>query len=140
MDYNLAVEGDDSQILIDWGNEKDWITRYRQQLDSAHRISLIPKKYSPLPVITVDVRDRNWIIFSKVFGKLSAAGHKHEIRLYAIGWQANLGGQSVKSLLWVYPNGAIESALWPGYVDQFFAAAIPPDAVSTPELTATATL
>jgi len=41
------------------------------------------------------------------------------IRLYAIGWQCNVRGVSVKSLTWVYPNGAIEHAEEPGFVNAF---------------------
>ena len=117
LEYNIAVEGDGPDILIDWGHAPGWATEHRDRLDNADRISLIPKDDVALPVVTVDLRgDRRWVVFSRVCGLVN---NDKRIRVYAIGWQRNVRGVAVKSLTWVYPNGAIEHAEEPSYIGKF---------------------
>lgn len=120
MEYNIVIEGGGNSLVIDWGNDKNWARRYRAQLDGAERISLIQKTPpTPLPVVTVALGDgRRWIVFSRVFGKIDGG---QQVRLYCIGWQRTVKGVNVKSLTWVYPNGAIENADMPTFADRFLA-------------------
>ena len=104
--YDIAVECGEQSILIQWGNSPQWITRYRDELTHADRISLIPKSSaSGLPVVTVRLTEgRRWVLFSRVYGRVPGG----QIRMHCIGWQATVKGVNVKSLLWVYPTGDVE--------------------------------
>ena len=116
--YNVAIEGDFAPLLIDWGNEAQWIDRCRAELDSAARLSLIPKDGQKLPVVSVQLGNgRRWVLFSRI---VSRVGGK-SVRLYAIGWQQTINGINVKSLTWVYPNGTIENGENPTYAELFLA-------------------
>lgn len=114
----MAVEGQGNQHQIDWGNCPNWADRYRDDLNNAHRISLIPKKIGGhLPIVTVAMGEgRRWIVFSRVFGRM---GQEARIRLYAIGWQATVKGRNVRSINWIYPNGTVENAIDPSLWMQF---------------------
>lgn len=118
--YNIAVETEDTSILIPWGEAKGWADKYRDQLNSADSIALIPKEGESLPVVTVDLSEgRRWILFSRVYGVLNkSSGGKNEIRMYCIGWQKKIKGTNVKSLNWVYPGGSVENGENPTYVDE----------------------
>lgn len=112
--YNIAVESPNGQHLIQWGNEKGWLETCRDLLDNATRISLIPK--DKMPLVTVQLGNgRRWVVFSRVYGRLPGG----RMRMYCIGWQATVKGVNVKSLLWVYPNGNIESGDEPSYWKEF---------------------
>lgn len=114
LDYNIAIEGRGYQELVDWGEAPDWQKALQDQLESAQRISLIPKTSNGLPVVTVELgEDKRWVVFSRVVGRLGGK----RIRLYCIGWQMTVGTKNIKSLQWVYPNGVIESADRPNYAD-----------------------
>lgn len=116
--YNVAIESEEEQVLIDWGNEKGWQDTHKELLNSADRISFIPKEQN-LPVVTVALdNEKRWIVFSRVHGRISG-GNGREIRLYCIGWQKTIRGVNEKSLLWVYPGGAVECADFPTMIEQF---------------------
>ena len=111
MLYDIAIEAPDKQALVKWGEEKGWLETHRQLLNRAERISLIPKQ-AGMPVVTVRLdRDKRWVIFSRVYGRIPGG----QVRLYCIGWQATVRGVNVKSLLWVYPNGSVECSEVPSY-------------------------
>ena len=121
--YNVAIEGDFPSVLIDWGNDKGWADREREKLDSARRLTLIPKDANPaLPIVSVDLAgDRRWILFSRVYGELNVgSGGQKRVRVYCLGWQSTVGGENVKLINWIYPNGVVEAAdeatLWKLYV------------------------
>ena len=115
MLYNIAVETPNEQHLIQWGNEKGWLDTYRDLLNNATRISLIPK--GKMPLVTVQLGNgKRWIVFSRVYGRLPGG----QVRLYCIGWQMTVNGKNIKSLIWVYPNGNIECAEEPSYWRKFF--------------------
>lgn len=112
--YNIAVEGNGYQELVNWGETLGWQKILSDQLESAQRISLIPKTSNGLPVVTVELgEDKRWVVFSRVVGRLGGK----RIRLYCIGWQMTVGTKNIKSLQWVYPNGVIENADEPSYAD-----------------------
>lgn len=120
--YNIGIEVDkDQQFVVNWGQDKDWQTRMRTMLDSAFRISLIPKEKNGGPIVTVALDDnKRWVIFSRVVGQVaSATGRKVEMRLYCIGWQKKIKGVNVKSLQWIYPGGTIECSDEPTLVKYF---------------------
>jgi len=118
IEYNIAIENAGRpDVVVDWGNTPGWVEQHRERLDTADRISLIPKNGQPLPTVTVALDgERRWVVFSRVCGVVN--GDKH-IRLYAIGWQQTVRGVNVKSLTWVYPTGAIEHAERPSFVNRF---------------------
>jgi len=120
LSYNVAIESVDGQVLVDWGNEKNWQETHRELLNSAHRISLIPKnKVHDQPVVSIVLDgEKRWVIFSRVYGHV-AGGNGREIRMYCIGWQKTIRGVNEKSLLWVYPSGAVECAEQPTMIDHF---------------------
>jgi hypothetical protein len=118
FEYNVAIEGDDASVVVNWGHEPGWIEAQRDLLEAAHTISLIPKDASSvLPVVSARLGDgRRWVIFSRVYGAVTGP---NTVRLYCIGWQAKVKGVSVKSLLWVYPTGAVECAEEPTHWKRF---------------------
>jgi hypothetical protein len=120
ISYNVAIEGK-RQILVDWGNTPGWLETYREDLDNAHRISLIPKEGQPIPVVSVILDgSKRWIVGSRVCGRVNkGTGEGSEIRIYFIGWQQTIGNINVKSIHWVYPGGAVECADEPMLVDHF---------------------
>lgn len=106
LDYNIAVEHENTTTFIDWEKPGRWITQFRPILDIATSIALVPKTGKPLPAIRVMLNDtKRWIIFSRVF--YTTQGQK---RLYAIGWQTTVRGLNVKSITWVLPDGSIQNA------------------------------
>lgn len=116
--YNIAIENGDGQALVDWGNEKNWLVTHKELLDNADRISLIPKEQG-LPVVTVALdNEKRWVVFSRIYGRISG-GNGREIRMYCIGWQKTVRGVNEKSLLWVYPGGAVECADQPTMINKF---------------------
>ena len=123
--YDIVVEplGDRPEIVIDWGETPGWIDTYRDELDGARAIALIPKDGEQMPVVRISLTgDRRWVVFSRVAGRI-AGGQKTEglLRIYCIGWQRTVRGENVKALTWVYPMGAIESADEPTMLDAFLA-------------------
>lgn len=120
--YNIAVEGKAGNILIDWGNSPGWLKRHAEELAQAEYLSLLPKSAdSPLPVLVVKLEQRRrWILFSRVYGTIPGV---RQVRLYCLGWQNTVGGENVKSLLWVYPGGAVECAEEPSWVGEVLAEA-----------------
>lgn len=118
VEYDVAIEGAFGNVLVNWGHEPGWIDECREQLETAERVSLIPKEGIALPVVTVGLGDgRRWVLFSRVFGK---TGTVRRVRLYCVGWQRTVRGVNTKALLWVYPGGAVECADEPSFVDRFF--------------------
>ena len=114
--YNIAIESDDAQELVDWGNAPGWIEQHRAILDTAHTLSLIPKDGYELPVVSVRLDgSKRWVCFSRICGQLPGG----QVRLYCIGWQSTIKKINVKSLLWVYPSGAVECADDPSYWQEF---------------------
>lgn len=120
IEYNIAIETTGDSILILWGDSKDWAERYRNELDNANSLALIPKEGKRLPLVTVDLSGgKRWVAFSKVFGIMGKDDNKRrEIRLYCIGWQQKISGTNVKSLNWVYPGGTVENSEKPNFVDK----------------------
>jgi len=117
--YNIAIEGDGYNLLVDWGDGTDWVKKLRTELDNAERISLIPKEGCHLPLVTVQLEEnQRWVIFSRVFGK-TAKEEPHQARTYCIGSQENIAGKNKKSLTWIYPNGSIEIAEEPSLIGLF---------------------
>jgi len=108
IEYNIVVSTETEGTIINWGNEPNWADKYRELLDSAVIISLVPKKVpSHLRPVAIKLGDdRRWIIFSRVYGQVTGG---KEIRLYAIGWQKSIGDKTEKSITWVYPDGGIEN-------------------------------
>lgn len=106
IEYNIRLEAGGRTITIDWGNEPGWVERYRAELESASRISLIPKRAGGnLPPVAVTLGDgRRWVVFSQVVGQVNGP---RQARVYAIGWQGTIGGRNIKALVWVYPDGHI---------------------------------
>lgn len=104
IEYNVILETGTRPITIDWGNEPGWAERYRAELEGAGRIGLVPKRAGGKlpPVFAALGEGRRWVIFSQVVGRVNGPG---QVRLYAIGWQATIGGRNVKALVWVYPDG-----------------------------------
>lgn len=118
IQYNICIESDGESALIDWGVQPRWLDTYREMLDNADRISLIPKdEVSGLPVVTVTLGDqRHWQLWSRVYGRADLGGSGEEIRIrcYAIGWQNGVA----RSLMWVYPTGAVECADEPSFIKE----------------------
>jgi len=117
--FDVALEGIGFQTLIDWGNSPKWMTKYADQLMRVQRISLIPKKSISLqlPVVTARINEgKKWIIFSRVFGRTTQLSR---LRLHAIGWEENVEGKVIKSIMWVYPNGSVECSVTPSYTNEF---------------------
>jgi len=116
--YSLAFEGDGS-LLIDWGNTPGWLETHREFIDSATRVTLVPKdRDGGLPVVTVALTgDRRWVASMRVLWR---SDNPNRVRVYVIGWQDTVKGVNVKALTWVYPNGAIECSdeptLWKHYL------------------------
>ena len=108
IEYNIVVAGKNEGKIIDWGNDPDWVNKYRYLLDDAEMISLVPKKDKKnLRPVAIRLGDnRRWIIFSRVYGQVTSG---KEIRLYAIGWQKTFDDKSEKSITWIYPDGGIEN-------------------------------
>ena len=120
IEYDIAIEGGGRSILIEWDKDtaKGWVERYQAELASAERLSLVPCAGVALPVVTVRLGEgRRWVLFSRVFGQINTG---RQIRLYCLGWQSTVKGENVKSLLWVYPGGTVESAEEPSFVRKFF--------------------
>jgi len=124
IEYNVAIETNSGSILVDWGNSKDWVTKYREDLDNANSLALIPKEGIGLPIVTVELSgQKRWVVFSKVFGIINKKNNKKsEIRLYCIGWQQKVAGTNVKSLNWVYPGGTVENSENPSFVGKILKA------------------
>lgn len=119
--YDIAIERSQGQpIVIPWGNAPNWIKVYRDDLDNAAGIALIPKEGQFMPVVRVGLGgDRRWVIFSRVAGRITAGVAGAQVRAYCIGWQRTVQGENVKALTWVYPSGAIESADEPTMLGAF---------------------
>ena len=113
MLYDVAIEAPGQQARVKWGEEPGWLEKYRQLLERAERISLIPKKRTgKLPVVTVRLGEgKRWVLFSRVYGHI----YGEQIRFYCLGWQATVRRVNVKSLLWVYPTGDVEAAEEPSF-------------------------
>lgn len=106
-DYNLQIESDQGQAIVQLGQEQGWLMKYRHLLDTATRLSLLPRR-NGLPFVSVKLGGtKRWIYFSRVYGKMNSP---EQVRLYVIGWQDTISGKNVKSLLWIYPNGIVECA------------------------------
>jgi hypothetical protein len=112
--YDIAIEAPDGQIKIDWGHTPGWMETHRALLDTAERVSLLPKDPAVgLPLISTQLQPgQRWVLFSRVYGQVTGG---QQVRLYCIGWQQTIGGKSVKALTWVYPNGVIENGNEPTY-------------------------
>lgn len=123
IEYSILVEGVDDDgkaysIPINWGNESEWVRRFKDALDGAERITLFPKEGAEkLPIVSMCLDGHRWIVFSRVFGRTNT---RKRIRLHALGWQDTVHGKNVKALIWIYPNGTIELAKEPSFVDLFF--------------------
>lgn len=115
--YDIAIEAPDRKVKVKWGEESRWAETYRDLLDRAERISLLPKQpLFRLPVVTVKLKpDDRWIVFSRIYGQVAGPKVGKTIRMYAIGWQRTVRGVNVKSLTWIYPNGAVEVGEEPTY-------------------------
>lgn len=123
MLYNVAIEGDFQSVLVEWGSTPGWLETYKDQLERATKLTLIPKPgLSGLPLVTVSpTGDKRWILFSRVFGQVNRqTGAEVQVRLYCLGWQTTFEGDNLKLLMWVYPNGVVEAAdeptLWQLYL------------------------
>jgi hypothetical protein len=118
FEYNVVIESDDVSAVVNWGHEPGWIEAHRDLLEAAHTISLLPKDASSvLPVVSARLGDgRRWVIFSRVYGAITGP---NRVRLYCIGWQTKVKGVNVKSLMWVYPTGAVECAEEPTHWQRF---------------------
>jgi len=115
IEYDIVFEGKTNRRII-WGESPNWAREYKEELSAAKRISLIPKNGASLPIITVLLDEgKQWIVFSKVMGRMKGIGAGREFRLYAIGYQYNVNGSNVKHINWVYPGGSIECAEEPSY-------------------------
>jgi hypothetical protein len=111
IDYAILFNCDGEDVAIDWGNDPQWAEKYKNVLATAGRVWLIPKKgtETPLPPMSVSLEGgKRWIVFSKVIGQIGSSTKGKQIRIYAIGWQATVGGRNVKSISWVYPDGGVE--------------------------------
>jgi len=115
LEYNLIIQSPKGQAEIVLGQEDGWIDTYRRLLDTATRLSLSPRNDS-LPFVSVALEGKRWIYFSRVCGKM---GTERRARLYAIGWQDTVNGKNVKCILWIYPDGTIECAEEPSFVERF---------------------
>jgi len=126
--YDVLIEGEYENgqkynIRVAWGQESEWIKKHRKELDGARYITLYPKKdFLNMPTVVVSLdENKRWILFSRVYGAIGAYNSgATEIRLYCIGWQLETRGVNVKNLMWIYPNGSVESAEEPGFVNLFF--------------------
>jgi hypothetical protein len=120
--YNISIESKEESVLVDWGNTPGWMEACRDRLDSAYRISLIPKVAGSAPVVSAILDgEKRWLIGSRVCGKINkGTGDGKELRIYFIGWQQTVNGLNVKSIHWVYPGGAVECSDEPTLVDRFF--------------------
>ena len=117
--YNIVLELHGETAVVDWGNQPGWIEFLGEALENATRFMRVPKDDSGVPVVSVTLGDgRRWILFSRVIGS-TKAGLGNQIRLYAIGWQKNVGKSSVRCITWVYPDGLIEVAEEPSFVHLF---------------------
>ena len=112
--YDIAIEAPGGQVKIDWGNAPGWMEMHRVLLDTAERVSLLPKDTAVgLPLISTQLQpDQRWVLFSRVYGQVTSG---KQVRLYCIGWQQTVSSRSVKALTWVYPNGVIENDNEPTY-------------------------
>lgn len=122
IQYNVIIEKEGQGALIDWGNSPGWIEQHRELLDNAERMTLIPKEGISLPVVSVALGpDRRWILFSRVAGIINTkkGDQQEKVRLYAIGWQSTVSGVNAKSITWVYPNGVIENAEEPAFIQHY---------------------
>ena len=134
--YNVLIESEKRQVTVDWGKEKHWMETYRDDLDNAHRISLLPKPGQVGPMVTVFLDgDKKWVIGSRVHGSMTD-GSGIEFRIYFIGWQRTIwkevydetgepvtddsnSKENIKVVHWVYPGGAVECSPEPTLVGYF---------------------
>lgn len=139
--YNIAIEGEERQVEIDWGNTPNWLDIYDEDLKKAIRFSLVPKTPGAYPPVSVYLDgDKRPIIGSRVYGAASEkSGIAVEFRVHFIGWQRTIEKQvyasngrplqegetnpnqqeNIKVVHWVYPGGAIECSPKPTMVEQF---------------------
>jgi len=115
IEYNIVVSDGETGVLINWGEEPDWIETHSKILDNAVTMALVPKSGIQRQAVSVDLAgDKKWIVFSRVIGQITS---NKEIRLYAIGWQKTTSdGVAIKSIVWVYPDGMIEANEEPSFV------------------------
>lgn len=111
-EFDVAVEGHTRSVRIDWGHDPGWVDRERELLDSAERLSLIPKgdRLDRLIYSVVLGPGRRWILNSRVVSAVNqnTGARKAGIRLYLLGWQTTFGGKNIKCKMWIYPNGMVE--------------------------------
>lgn len=106
-------------VRVDWGNSPSWMEKYNEILDKADSLSLMPKVgVSHLPSVVVQVGGaRKWILYSRVYGQVTSS---RVVRMYVIGWKERVSKErSIKSTLWIYPNGAVEHAEIPTFWKKF---------------------
>ena len=107
LDYLIEAELDGGVVRIDWDDSPRHVVTYKETLDVATAIALVPRVGISLPVVCVqyDVYKR-WIVFHKML-----AGQ----RFYAIGWQTTVRGLNVKAINWIHPDGTVEMTLEPSF-------------------------
>lgn len=108
--YNFVFNDGENETVVRLGEEPGWIDRYRSDLENAKTIALVPKERNGnnRAVMLHLGEGKRWIFFSRVFGQATTG---IQVRFYAIGWQMNVDGNNIKEIVWVYPDGTIESGV-----------------------------
>ena len=119
IEYNIVLSDSKQGVVIDWGNSPDWQEEYKYILDNAVTIGLVPKDDSQGRSIIVRLdEEKRWILFSRVFGQATSG---RQVRFYAVGWQKSTGCGNIKEIIWLYPDGTIESGVeTPTYWQLYF--------------------
>lgn len=107
LEYLIEAEIDGGEVRIEWDDTPRHIVQYKETLDVATAITLLPRAGVALPTVRVryDVYKR-WVVFHK-----KIAG----FQFYAIGWQTTVRGLNVKAINWVHPDGSVEMTLEPTF-------------------------
>ncbi len=117
MLYDVLIEGPGDQVRITWGSSPDWKKRYAETIANAKIVSIVSKDRSmvQLPMVSVQLSEgRKLVLETQVHGTLTGK-ITSRVRVYCIGYEQEVNGQTVRHVTWVYPNGIIEIADEPSY-------------------------
>jgi hypothetical protein len=102
-DYNLIIWGKDvgQAVLVRPGtpSAKGWIERYRDNLDEAVALELVPNRPG-LPQVRVALGEgRKWVYYRQVQGVIVANALEPKRVLHCVGYREHVGGRDVKHIV-----------------------------------------
>ncbi len=107
LDYLIEAEIDGGVVCIEWHDSPRHVVTYKETLDAATAIALLPRAGIALPTVRVHYDTyKRWIVFHKKIAGL---------QFYAIGWQTTVRGLNVKAINWIHPDGSVEMTLEPTF-------------------------